>query len=141
MATAIAPYLYYEDARAAVDWLCRAFGFEKVAVFEGEDGRVEHAELRLGDGTVMLGQPGRDYRNPNHAGRGTAGVHVYVDDVDAHFEQARSAGAVIHTEPTDQPYGDRRYDCDDLEGHNWFFATAMSPRASGAEKASEQTTT
>jgi uncharacterized glyoxalase superfamily protein PhnB len=127
MAGTIAPYLYYEDARAAVDWLCRAFGFEKVAVFEGEGGRVEHAELRLGDGTVMLGQPGGDYRNPNHRAGGTAGVHVYVDDVDAHFEQARAAGAVIHNEPTDQPYGDRRYDCDDVEGHNWFFAAAMPP--------------
>jgi uncharacterized glyoxalase superfamily protein PhnB len=127
MAGTVAPYLYYEDARAAVDWLCRAFGFEQIAVFEEADGRVTHAELRLGDGTVMLGQPGRDYRNPNHRGGGTAGVHVYVDDVDAHFEQARAAGAVMHSEPTDQEYGDRRYDCDDLEGHNWFFATAMPP--------------
>lgn len=140
MPATVAPYLYYEDARAAVEWLCRAFGFEQAIVFEGEGGRVEHAELRLGDGTVMLGQPGRDYRSPNNRDGGTAGVHVYVDDVDAHFEQARAAGAVIHNEPTDQPYGDRRYDCDDLEGHNWFFATPISPPASGAEKATEQTT-
>ena len=96
----------------------------------------------IGGAVVMLGQPGSGYEKPDRrGGRATAVVHVYVDDVDAHFEQARAAGAVIHTEPTDQPYGDRRYDCDDLEGHNWFFATAMSPRASGAEKASEQTTT
>jgi len=50
---------------------------------------------------------------------------VYVDDVDKHYERAKAAGAEIHMEPTDQPYGDRRYDTEDLEGHNWFFAQRM----------------
>jgi PhnB protein len=118
----ISPYLYYEDGGAAMDWLIKAFGFEETVRMTSDEGRLEHGELKLGDETVMLGEPGRDYQNPNKRGGATAGVHVYVDDVDAHFEQAKAAGATIHMEPTDQPYGDRRYDTEDLEGHNWFFA-------------------
>ena len=133
----ISPYLYYEDARGAVDFLCRAFGFTETMHMEAPDGRVTHAELRLGEGTVMLGEPGGDYRSPKSLSTSNAGVHVYVDDVDAHFEQARAEGATILSEPTDQEYGDRRYDCRDPEGQTWWFATAMSPTARGSEKALE----
>jgi len=136
MTATIAPYLYYENGRAAAEWLCEAFGFELVSAAE-EDGRVTHAELALDGATVLIGEPGDGYRNPAHLGASTAGVYVYVDDVDAHFTIAREAGATIAMEPTDQGYGERRYDCADLEGHTWFFATAMSPAATSAEKASE----
>jgi PhnB protein len=92
-----------------------------------DDGRVEHGELELGDGVLMLGQPGPTYENPNaRGGRATGGVHVYVDDVDAHFTRAKAAGAKINAEPTDHEYGDRRYDCEDLEGHDWFFSQRLS---------------
>jgi PhnB protein len=122
MAPEISPYLYYEDGAAAMKWLIEAFGFEESVRMTSDAGRLEHGELKLGDEIVMLGEPGRDYQSPNKRGGATAGVHVYVDDVDAHYEQAKAAGAKIHMEPTDQPYGDRRYDTEDLEGHNWFFA-------------------
>ncbi|MFN2471491.1 MAG: VOC family protein [Gaiellaceae bacterium] len=137
MPDTITPYLFYEDAGAAMDWLAKAFGLRETVRMEGEGGRVAHGELELGGQTVMLGEPGGDYRNPRRLGGGTAGVHVYVDDVDAHFEQAREAGATILRDPTDQEYGDRRYDCEDLEGHQWYIATAMSPTASGEDKAAE----
>jgi uncharacterized glyoxalase superfamily protein PhnB len=88
-------------------------------------GVVNHAEVRLGDDVVMLGTPGADYRSPKTAGHSTAAVHVYVDDVDAHFEHAKAAGAEIVMEPTNQQYGDRRYDAKDLEGHFWSFATPL----------------
>ena len=75
----------------------------------------------------MLGEPGSGYEGPNsRGGRATAGVHVYVDDVDAHYERAQAEGATINTPPTDQEYGDRRYDTEDLEGHDWFFAQPLS---------------
>jgi uncharacterized glyoxalase superfamily protein PhnB len=122
MPSKISPYLYYEDAGASMDWLINAFGFEESVRMTSDDGRVEHGELKLGDAIVMLGQPGKGYQNPKHRGGATAGVHVYVDDVDGHYERAKAAGAEIHMEPTDQEYGDRRYDTEDLEGHNWFFA-------------------
>jgi PhnB protein len=121
----IAPYLLYEDGAAAIDFLTNAFGFEEVMRMEDDKGDVNHAELRLGEDTVMLGDPGDDYRNPRNADHSTALVHVYVDDVDAHFERAKAAGAEIVMEPTDQEYGDRRYDAKDPEGHFWSFATPL----------------
>jgi PhnB protein len=121
----ISPYLLYEDGAAAIDFLTNAFGFEEVMRMEDDKGDVNHAELRLGEDTVMLGDPGDDYRNPRNADHSTALVHVYVDDVDAHFERAKAAGAEIVIEPTDQEYGDRRYDAKDPEGHFWSFATPL----------------
>jgi uncharacterized glyoxalase superfamily protein PhnB len=122
MAETITPYLLYEDGAAAIDFLTAAFGFEEVLRHRSPEGRVWHAELRLGDGEVMLGEPGGEFRNPKRLGGVTVGIHVYVDDVDAHFERARNAGAVIDEEPTDQEYGDRRYSATDREGHQWYFA-------------------
>jgi PhnB protein len=120
----ISPYLLYEDGAAAIDFLTNAFGFEEVMRMD-EGGLVNHAEVRLGDDTVMLGYPGEDYKNPRKADHATALVHVYVDDVNAHFERAKAAGAEIVMEPTDQEYGDRRYDAKDPEGHFWSFATPL----------------
>jgi PhnB protein len=120
----IAPYLLYEDGAAAIDFLIKAFGFEEVMRME-EGGVVNHAELRLGDDSIMLGDPGADYEGPNKADHRTALVHVYVDDVDAHFGRAKAAGAEIVMEPTDQEYGDRRYDAKDPEGQLWSFATSL----------------
>src|SRR5213078_555199 len=102
------------------------FGFSERMRMTNDDGSVAHGELGLSGGVVMLGQPGNAYENPNtRGGRATAGVHVYVDDVDAHYERAKAAGAKISTEPIDQEYGDRRYDAEDLEGHDWFFAQRL----------------
>jgi PhnB protein len=120
----IAPYLLYEDGAAAIDFLIKAFGFEEVMRME-EGGVVNHAEVRLGDDSIMLGDPGADYEGPNKADHRTALVHVYVDDVDAHFARAKAAGAEIVMEPTDQEYGDRRYDAKDPEGQLWSFATSL----------------
>ena len=120
----IAPYLLYEDGAAAIDFLTKAFGFEEVMRMD-EGGVVNHAELRLGDDSIMLADPGEDYRSPNNADHRTSLVHVYVDDVDAHFERAKEAGAEIVQEPTDQEYGDRRYDAKDPEGQLWSFATTL----------------
>jgi uncharacterized glyoxalase superfamily protein PhnB len=122
MAHTITPYLLYEDGAAAVDFLTRVFGFEEVLRSQSPEGRVWHAELKLGDGEVMLGEPGSGYRNPASLGGVTVSIHVYVEDVDAHCERAKAAGAEIAAEPEDQAYGDRRYRAQDPEGHEWFFA-------------------
>lgn len=122
MTQKITPYLFYEDVDTALEFLARAFGFEEVLRFTGEEGYVNHAEMRLGDESIMLGDPGDDFQNPKQLGQATVGIHVYVDDVDAHYERAEAAGAEILQEPTDQEYGDRRYDTKDPEGHYWYFA-------------------
>lgn len=119
----ISPYLYYENVADALDWLGRVFGLKERMRIPGPEGAVMHAEMELADGVVMLGWPGPDYKNPTHLGGSTNSLYVFVDDVDKHFEHARSAGAKILQEPTDQFYGDRRYGAEDPEGHVWYFAT------------------
>lgn len=121
----VTPYLLYEDVAAAIDWLCGAFGFEERLRFADGSGIVTHAELTLGGGEVFLGHPGPDYRSPRELGAFTHLVHVYVDDVDAHCARAVEAGAPVLGELQDTPYGDRRYDTEDLEGHRWSFAQAV----------------
>ncbi len=136
----IQPYLLYEDVAGAIEWLQRAFGFQEQLRFEDESGTVNHAELRLpGGGVVFLGDPGGEYRNPTSLGTRTSQVHVYVDDLDAHYERARDAGAQIRQEPADMPYGDRRYDACDPEGQLWSFAQHVddvAPEDWGAERPS-----
>ena len=122
MPDTITPYLLYEDGAAAIDFLTKAFGFREVLRSRSPEGRVWHAELALGDGTVYLGEPGGEYRNPKRLGTTTVAIHVYVDDADAHYQHAKAAGAEIRAEPADQEYGDRRYMAVDPEGHEWFFA-------------------
>jgi PhnB protein len=118
----ITPHLLYEDVPAALEWLSRAFGFRERLRFTADDGTVNHAEMELGGGVIMLGDPGGDYRNPKRSGGATVLVSVYVDDVDAHYRQALAAGATILSPPTDKEYGDRDYQAEDPEGHRWSFA-------------------
>jgi PhnB protein len=121
----VTPYLLYEDVAAAIDWLSRAFGFEERLHFADDDGTVTHAEVALGDGVVYLGHPGAEYRSPKRVGTSSHLVHVYVKDVDAHHARAVEAGVPVLGELEDTPYGDRRYDAEDLEGQRWSFAQRM----------------
>lgn len=121
----ISPYLNYEDTGAMMDWLARAFGLVERHSQRGPDGKVNHAEMQLEDGVVMMGSPGGGFRNPKRLGQSTQSLYVYVDDVDAHCARAREAGAEILEEPADQPYGDRRYGASDPEGHRWYFASRL----------------
>jgi PhnB protein len=118
----ITPYLLYEDVAGAIGWLTKAFDFRESMRIPGPHGKIAHAEMRLADGLIMMGCPGPEYRNPKRLGQATQNLYVYVDDVEAHFERARKAGAQILQEPTDQFYGDRRYGAVDPEGHCWYFA-------------------
>jgi uncharacterized glyoxalase superfamily protein PhnB len=120
----ITPYLLYEDATAAVDFLSQAFGFEETGRNTSSDGRVTHAEMRLGSGEIHLGQPSRP-SSPRSYGGTSVLLYVYVDDVDHHCARARAAGAEIVDEPADQEYGERRYHCHDPEGHSWYFAQQL----------------
>lgn len=119
----ITPYLYYEDVAGALVWLSKTFGFRERMRMPGPDGKVMHAEMELADGVIMMGNPGPEYRNPKKLGATTQNIYVYVDDVDGHYKRARDAGARILAEVKDQFYGDRSYGAEDLEGHQWYFAT------------------
>ncbi|CAM5331169.1 MULTISPECIES: VOC family protein [Streptomyces] len=120
----LSPTLLYGDAKAAVRQLTEAFGFTELAVYEGEDGKVAHAELAQGGGVVMLGSKGTGSAFDRvMEGAGPAGVYVVVDDVDAHHRRAVEHGAEILMPPTDQDYGGRDYMARDLEGNVWSFGT------------------
>lgn len=121
----ITPYLLYEDAARALDFLSRAFGFEETMRITTPDGRVQHAEMRFGWGEIHLGPPGRP-SSPRTYGGTTVLLYVHVDDVDAHRARSRAAGVQISDEPQDQEYGERRYQCRDPEGHTWYFAKALN---------------
>ncbi|MCZ6642491.1 MAG: VOC family protein, partial [Gammaproteobacteria bacterium] len=80
-----------------------------------EDGKVVHAAMELGDGTVLMGCPGADYQNPKRTGHVSQNLYVYVDYVDQHFSCATQAGSNILSEPEETFYGDRRYGVEDVE--------------------------
>lgn len=124
----VIPCLSYRDAPAAIDWLCRAFGFERHLVVPGPDGTIAHAQLGFGNGMVMLGSAvatgyGRLMRQPDEAGSATQGIYVVVADADAHHAAAVAAGAEIVIAPKDEDYGGRGFTCRDPEGHVWSFGT------------------
>jgi uncharacterized glyoxalase superfamily protein PhnB len=116
------PYLLYEDVEAALDFLTRAFGFEETLRYAGTAGHIDHAEMAYGDGLLMMGDPGDEYRNPKRLGVASVQIYVDVADVDATYERAKAAGAEIIEEPADQEYGMRRFGAQDPEGHSWWFA-------------------
>jgi uncharacterized glyoxalase superfamily protein PhnB len=134
--------LYYRDAGAAIDWLCRAFGFTLRLKVEGDGGRIEHSELEYGEALVMVGQeeaadaPPRfrqRFMSPLSAGGNTQGLMLYVDDVDMHCAQARAQGAVIVDEPKVHDYGedywaDRSYGALDCDDHLWWFSQRLRSR-------------
>ncbi len=124
--TTICPFMRYEDAPRAIEWLERAFGFQSQLRVPGPGGTIAHAELRLGTGVIMLGSLKDDdlgLTSPRALTRVTQGIYVALEDVDAHYQQARAAGAEIVREPADTEYGSREYLARDLEGHLWSFGT------------------
>lgn len=120
------PYLSYDDAPAALEFLCKAFGFEELYRLEMPDGRIGHAELALaGTTAVMLASAYSEMglASPLTLPAVHSQVQCTVDDVDAHFERAKAAGATVVAAPEDQFYGDRIYRAVDPEGHRWIFST------------------
>ncbi len=135
MSTAIA----YQDANAAITWLCNALGFEIRLKVEGDAGQVVHSELTYGEGLVMITQESpddlrswkRSMRSPKSLhGAWTQSIMIYVDDVDAHCAQARAGGAQIVQELETHDYGadhwaDRSYGALDPEGHVWWISQRL----------------
>jgi uncharacterized glyoxalase superfamily protein PhnB len=121
----IYPTLTYDDAPAAIAWLCRAFGFEKRFVADGPDGTVMHSELSFGPGVVMVSsaKPDQNRVSPRIQDVANQALCVRVEDVDAHYARAKAAGAAITRELRDEEYGSRGYMAADPEGHVWYFGT------------------
>ncbi len=125
----IIPTLRYHNAAAAVEWLCKAFGFEQHLVVPNADGTMAHAELTFGNGMIMLGSVRKDtfgqlQQPPRQRGDVvTQSPYIVVDEVDQHYKTAIAAGAEIVIDIQDQDYGGRDYSCRDPEGYLWNFGT------------------
>lgn len=137
MAQTVVPFVAYEGAAAAIDWLTRAFGFREneAARMTGADGTIGHAELDVGDGSIVfLSTPSPEYQSPKRHRETCAaaakwldnpwvvdGLLVHVDDVDAHHDRASGTGAVVLRPPEDVEGVGRLYSVEDVEGHRWMF--------------------
>ena len=135
----VVPMFSYEDVGRAADWIAKAFGFKETGRWSDEGGRVTHVNMELDGGLIMLGYPSSDYQSPKHHAEicdqarawsqtpyVVDGVHVSVDDIDAHYEQAKAAGATILSElENNTGIGQRQYRAEDLEGHRWMFAQPL----------------
>ncbi|HWG68599.1 MAG TPA: VOC family protein [Steroidobacteraceae bacterium] len=137
--------VFYQDAAAAIDWLCAAFGFEVRLKVEGDGGRIEHSELTYGEGLIMVSQESpdserlwkRSMRSPKSlGGASTQSMMIFVDDAQAHCAHARGHGARIVEEPATHDYGedywtDLSYGALDLEGHLWWITQRLRDPPAG----------
>ncbi len=121
------PSLYYDDAPRAIDWLERAFGFQRRLVVPGPNGAVRHSELTYGDAVLMVAsaRPAETYLSPRSIHGSTQALSLRVADPDAHFLRAKAAGAEILRALQDEDYGSRGYMAKDCEGHVWYFGTYL----------------
>src|SRR2546428_8945070 len=136
----VVPMLSYEDAGRAADWIAEAFGFEETGRWTDGEGRATHVNMEFDGGMFMVGWPSPDYQSPKHHAEVCEharmwsevpfvvdGVLVNVDDIDAHFQCAKEAGATILSELEDNPgVGQRQYRAEDIEGHRWMFAQRLT---------------
>ena len=111
----IVPYLSYVNGRAAIEFLTTAFGLEVVQAFDDDTGTLQHAELRHGNGVIMMGTADLP--------KGSPGIYLVVADVQKHFETAQAAGAEIVYPPEQTEWGTWRYRAKDPEGHEWSFGS------------------
>jgi uncharacterized glyoxalase superfamily protein PhnB len=127
----VIPCLRYRDAPAAIDWLCRTFGFEKHLVVPNADGSIAHAQLSFGNGMLMLGSVrkeetefGRLMKQPDEVGgASTQSIYVVLNDADVVYAQAKAGGAKVAMDIRSEDYGGRGFSCYDLEGHLWSFGS------------------
>jgi uncharacterized glyoxalase superfamily protein PhnB len=118
----VIPVLAYPDVRAAASWLASAFG----AVEHVRIGEAHRVQMSIGSGAFVVAEPTSTRRPPSPGEKGSVSIMVRVEDVRAHCERARDAGAAIVDEPTDHVYGERQYSAEDLAGHRWTFTESIA---------------
>jgi uncharacterized glyoxalase superfamily protein PhnB len=128
----ILSHVVYQDLPAAIDWLIRTFGFIEHFRY-GEP--ISGAQLRTGDAYIMVKQAKPGESSPAQLGFGTQSLTIFVEEVEAHFQRAKSAGARIVEDLHETEYGEFQYGVEDLDGHHWLFsrhARDVSPDQWGA---------
>jgi PhnB protein len=119
----ITPYLTVDNAKEAIDFYKRAFDAKETVRMDGPDGKISHAELKIGDSMLMVSDAMRGARTPRALNGTPVNIFLYVDDVDTVFNRARSAGAKVDAPVEDMFWGDRYGKLTDPFGHSWFVAT------------------
>ena len=119
------PYLSCKEAAKALDFYKKAFGAKELMRMAQPDGRIGHAEIKIGEATIMLADefPEMGFRSPQSLGGSPVGIHIYVENVDAFAAQATAAGAKVQRAVADQFYGDRNCTLEDPSGHVWMIST------------------
>jgi len=122
---AATPYLTLNDCASAIDFYKKAFGAQEIMRMEGPAGKIGHAEIKIGDSVIMLADemPGGGGRSPKSLGGTSAGIFLYVTDVDSSYQHAVNAGAQAEMPPADMFWGDRFGKLTDPFGHSWAMAT------------------
>jgi uncharacterized glyoxalase superfamily protein PhnB len=131
----ILPHITYQNVAEALVWLTKTFGFVEHYRYGESNGSVQGAQMHLGEAWMMINSARPGSGSPAQAGYGTQSLTVFVEDVDAHYERAKSAGARIVENLHETEYGERQYGVEDLEGHHWLFsrhARNVSPQEWGA---------
>src|SRR5436190_22833080 len=119
----VTPHLVLDNAVEAIEWYKKALGAEEMGRAMGPDGKVMHAELRIGDSRIMLNDAMMGGKGPKALGGSPASLWLYVDDCDALFNRAVAAGAQVKMPIGDQFWGDRCGTVADPHGYNWSIAT------------------
>jgi PhnB protein len=128
----LTPYMTVRDAARAIEFYKQAFGAVEKGVMKGPDGKVMHAELRIGDSLLILADefPQFGSLSPQSIGGSGTGLHIYVEDVDSAFDRAIGAGAVVEAPVANMFWGDRYGKLIDPFGHKWSIATRVRDMSS-----------
>lgn len=121
----LTPFLTVSDAERAIEFYKKAFGAEERGIAKSPDGKVMHAELKIGDSIIMLSDEFPDFGclSPQTVGGSSSGLHIYLENVDAAFDRAVQAGAKVEMPVADQFWGDRYGKLADPFGHKWSIGT------------------
>jgi uncharacterized glyoxalase superfamily protein PhnB len=135
----VLPHVVYQNVADAIAWLAKTFGFTEHYRYGDPGGPIRGAQMHLGGAWIML-HSAQGSASPAQLGYGTQSLTVFVDDVDAHFERSKLAGARIVEDLHETIYGERQYGVEDLDGHHWLFsqhARDVSPEEWGAKIAGD----
>lgn len=132
----VLPHITYQNVGDAIAWLAKAFGFTEHYRYGDTEGPAQGAQMRLGGACIMLNSVRPGSATPAQLGCATQSLTIFVDDVDAHFQRSKLAGAKIVEDLQVTAYGERQYGVEDLDGHHWLFsqhARDVSPDEWGAK--------
>ena len=118
----VLPHLVYRDVATAMAWLTRVFGFTENYHYGEPNGAINGAQMHLGEAWIMITSAREGRACPSVAGHWTQSLTIFVEDVEAHYQHTKAAGAKIVEALNETGYGELQYGVEDLDGHHWLFS-------------------